>query len=194
MARQITIIDGHPDPSPERLCHALADAYADGAQSAGHEIARIRLADLPIEFLRTAADFRRGMAPNWAVAAQKALLRAEHIVLIYPLWLGTMPAMLKAFLEQVLRESFALESESLGWPKGRLAGRSGRVVVTMAMPSFAYRWIYRAHSLKSLERNILGLCGIKPIRETLLGMAEMSGRPIRKAWMQKLNRLGAQAR
>ena len=35
---RITIIDGHPDPSKERFCHALASAYADGATQAGHDV------------------------------------------------------------------------------------------------------------------------------------------------------------
>ena len=44
-----------------------------------------------------------------------------------------------------------------------LGGRSARVVVTMGMPALVYRWYFRAHSVKSLERNILGFVGIAPI-------------------------------
>jgi putative NADPH-quinone reductase len=44
MSRRLTIIQGHPDPAGNRLCHALADAYAGGAAVAGHAVRReIRL-------------------------------------------------------------------------------------------------------------------------------------------------------
>jgi putative NADPH-quinone reductase len=56
--------------------------------------------------------------------------------------------------------------------KKLLTGKSARVVVTMAMPAPVYRWYFLEHSLKSLERNLLGFVGISPIRETLIGSAE----------------------
>ena len=37
----ILVINGHPDPSPERLAAALAKAYAEGAETAGHQVRRI---------------------------------------------------------------------------------------------------------------------------------------------------------
>lgn len=47
-----------------------------------------------------------------------------------------------------------------------------RGVVTMGMPGWIYRWFFGAHSLKSLERNILSFVGIKPVRETIFGMVD----------------------
>jgi putative NADPH-quinone reductase len=38
MSERILILQGHPEPSARHLCHALAEAYAEGAQGAGHEI------------------------------------------------------------------------------------------------------------------------------------------------------------
>ena len=40
----------------------------------------------------------------------------------------------------------------------------------MGMPAFIYRWYFGAHGLKSLERSIPCFVGIRPIRETLIGM------------------------
>jgi putative NADPH-quinone reductase len=84
-----------------------------------------------------------------------------------------MPALLKAFFEQVFRSGFAFEyGESGRLSKKRLTGKSARIVVTMGMPAFVYLWISFAHSLKSLERNILGFSGIGPIKVSLIGTAE----------------------
>jgi putative NADPH-quinone reductase len=92
-------------------------------------------------------------------------------VLFFPLWLGGMPALLKAFLEQVARPGFAF-TRNADHPFGEkgLTRRSARIVVAMSMPAALYRWFYRAHSPRSLERNILGFVGIGPVEESLIGM------------------------
>jgi putative NADPH-quinone reductase len=112
-------------------------------------------------------------------------------VFFFPLWLGDMPALLKGFLEQIARPGFAFIAEgSNPFARKGLQGRSARVVVSMGMPAFVYRWYFRAHSLKSLERNILGFVGIAPINETLIGMtANMDAKAVQK-WFKKIAQLG----
>jgi putative NADPH-quinone reductase len=189
MARRIAIVLGHPDPSPQTFCHALAEAYRAGAGEVGHETRLIEVAKLPFDFLRSAGDFRDGDVPAGLIDAQDAIGWCDHLVVIYPLWLGTMPALLKGFFEQCLRPGFAFEESGKGFPKGKLRC-SARVVVTMGMPVLAYRWFYGAHSLRSLERNILRLCGMRPVRDTLFGMVEMRSAGTRKRWLEKVTALG----
>ena len=170
MSRRILLIQGHPDATRAHLCHALADAYAEGAREAGHEVRTVEVARLDVPVLRSAEDWEHGTLPASLAEAQAAVEWAEHLVVLFPLWLGDMPALLKAFLEQVLRPGFAFERDARDpFAEKRLGGRSARVVVTMGMPALVYRWVFRAHSLKSLERNILGFVGIRPVHETLLG-------------------------
>lgn len=92
--------------------------------------------------------------------------------MIFPLWHGTMPALLKAFIEQVMRPGVALEYRKRGFPKGLLAGRSARLVVTMGMPALIYRWYFRAHGVHGLERSVLRFAGMTPVRKILLGMVD----------------------
>lgn len=190
MAKRIVIIDGHPDPDGRRLCHGLAEAYASGAADSGHEIRRIDIHSLEYPLLRTREDFDHGTPPKNIAAAQASIMWANHIVIIYPLWLGTMPALLKGFLEQVIRPDFAFERGKPGWPKKLLKGRSAPIVVTMGMPVLVYRWLYLSHSLRSLERNVLKFAGIGPIRETLFGMADESGEPAFNRWISQMTALG----
>ena len=192
MSKRIVIINGHPDPSPERFCHALACAYYDGAKSAGHEVIRIDLANIEFPLLRTAQEFKEGPVPSSIAAAQDAIKAAQHIVIIYPLWLGTMPALLKAFFEQCFRPDFAFSFEAAKWPVKYLKGHSARIVITMGMPRFIYRWYYFADSLRSLERNILKFSGISPVRETIFGMIEAVDDKKRKSWLTDMKTLGAQ--
>jgi putative NADPH-quinone reductase len=190
MAQRIAIIQGHPDPAGNRFCHALADAYAAGAEAAGIEIRRIEVAKLAFPLLRTQDDFEKGMPPPDIAEAQEAIRWADHLVIVYPLWLGMMPALLKGFFEQVFRPGFSHSTGERGW-QSLLKRRSARIVVTMGMPALVYRWYFGAHGLKSLERSILAFVGIKPIRETLLGMIGSASDKTRAAWLEKLRTLGA---
>lgn len=194
MTRRILIVQAHPDATRPHLCHALAESYAEGARSAGHEVHALAIAELDFPMLRSQDEWTKGELPAALAPAQEAIAWAEHIVLFFPLWLGDMPALLKGFLEQVARPGFAFGSEG-GNPFGRkgLVGRSARVVVTMGMPALVYRWYFRAHSVKSLERNILGFVGISPIRQTLVGSVEQLGDAGVARWRGRLRALGAQA-
>lgn len=195
MKQKITVIDGHPDPSLDRFGRALVASYEDGASSTGHELMKIRVCDARFPLLSSADEFKTGTPPPDILDAQKAILWADHLVIVYPLWLGTMPALMKGFLEQVFRPGFGFEeSKDSNWPKQNLAGRSARIIVTMGMPEMAYRWYYRSHSLKSLERNILKFCGISPVRDTVFGMVDTVSPETRLEWLDTVHQLGAHAR
>jgi putative NADPH-quinone reductase len=192
MATRIAIILGHPDPAGGCYGHALARAYVEGAAAAGHAARVIDVARLEFSVLRSAKDWENGVPAAAIRQAQETIAWAGHLLILYPLWLGSMPALLKAFLEQAFRPGFAIAKADGGrtWQK-LLAGKSARIVVTMGMPAFVYRWYFRAHSLKSLERNILRFVGIGPIRETLIGMVETMDDAGRRKWLENLRALGS---
>ena len=119
---------------------------------------------------------------------------SDHLVLVYPLWLGTMPALMKGFLEQVFRYDFAFEPDEKGRFDKKLKGRSARVIITMGMPALAYRFYFGAHSLRSLERNILKFSGISPVRSSLFGRVDDASATTRKQWLQQVERLGESGR
>lgn len=192
MARKVLVINGHPDGSPQRLCAALAQAYAEGAREGGHSVETISIADLEIPYLRTQTEFEKGGVPESLKAAADAVMRAEHIVFVFPLWLGTMPAMLKSFLEQVLRPGVAFEYGDKG-PKTLLSGRSARMVVTMGMPAFVYRLYFLSHGVAGLRRSILRFVGFNPVRTTLIGMVTMGGSDKRSKWPARMKALGRRA-
>lgn len=192
MPRCVAIVQGHPDPSGKRFCHALADAYAEGAATSGNEIRRIEMAQLDFPILRTQEEFEQGDLPEMLVEARDGIVSAQHLVVIFPLWHGTMPALLKGFLEQVMRPGVALEYRKHGFPRGLLAGRSARLVVTMGMPALIYRWYFRAHGVRGLERSILGFAGMGPVRETLLGMVDAVSDAKRQRWLDRMIKYGRQ--
>lgn len=193
MGRRILIVDGHPDPDPGRYCHALASSYAKGAAGMGHVVHRTNLSELDFPDLRSRSDWEDGKPPAAILAFQGQLAWAEHIVIIYPLWLGSMPARLKALLEQAFRPDFAQGGKTVSPGGGKLKGRSARIVVTMGMPAAIYRIFYLAHSLNSLKRNILAPVGIGPVRDTIIGAVESRSDVSRKRCLEHMRRLGERA-
>ncbi|RUW54854.1 flavodoxin family protein [Mesorhizobium sp. M1A.F.Ca.ET.072.01.1.1] len=195
MPRRILIVIGHPDPSPDRLCRALASAYAEGAEGAGHAVRKIDLALLAFPMLRTMQEFEHGTLPDNLKEPAEAVAWAEHVVFVFPLWLGTMPAMLKAFLEQIMRPgtAFAYPEKDEGFAKSLLRGRSARLVVTMGMPTPIYRIWFLSHGIAGMRRGILNFVGIRPVRETLFGMVANASETKRASWLKQMQRLGERA-
>ncbi|HEX8612137.1 MAG TPA: NAD(P)H-dependent oxidoreductase [Telluria sp.] len=194
MPKRILLIQGHPDAAQGHLCHALAAAYGQGAAKAGHDVRQTQVAALDFPLLRSQDEWEHGPLPPGLQQAQDDIRWAQHMVFFFPLWLGDMPALLKGFLEQVARPGFAFPDKRMHpLAKKGLSGRSARVVVTMGMPAMLYRWYFRAHSVKSLKRNILGYVGVAPVRDTLIGMV---GDPERQAvdkWVGALEAMGRSA-
>lgn len=196
MPRRILVIVGHPDSSPKRLCRALAGSYAEGARAAGHDVREIDIARLDFPFLQSTEEFQHGMIPPAIRDAVEAIRHAEHIVFVFPLWLGTMPALLKAFLEQVMRPGVAFAQPEKGgarFAKTLLKGRSARLIVTMGMPAPVYRLWYLGHGIASMRRNILNFVGISPVRETLFGLVEAVSDARRRKWIAAMHALGKRA-
>jgi len=194
LPRRILIIQGHPDPDPARLCRALAEAYETGAWEGGHPTETVDLAALDVPPLRSRAAFEHEPVPESLAAAAQAIRTAEHIVLIFPLWLGTLPAAVKAFLEQAMRPGLAFDYDSRHRPRARLHGRTTRLVVTMGMPALAYRLWYGGHGLRALDRSILRFAGIRPVRWTLFGGVEAASAERRARWIERMRTLGRRGR
>ena len=187
MTRRITIIQGHPDPAGNHLLNAMADAYAEEARSAGHEVRRIEVAQLDFPLLRTQAEFETGELPAALMPARDDMRWAEHWLFLFPLWRGTMPASFKGFLEQIFRPGFAMAYREKGFPKRLLAGRSARIVVTMGMPALLYRWYFGAFGVRGFERSMLGFAGIRPIRESFYGLT-FADQKKRARWIEDMRR------
>jgi putative NADPH-quinone reductase len=193
MAQKVLVIDGHPDRERSRYCHALADAYIEGAMAAGKETRLITLADTPIDFLRTASDFATAPQAPEIRSAQADLLWADHVVLVFPLWLGGAPAFVHAFLEQVARHAFFAETSGAGI-RSKLKGKSARLIVSMGMPSFVYRLIFRAHGVRNIVSGVLGFAGFGPVHTTMLGAVESVGAAQQKARLDRVRLLGRDGR
>jgi putative NADPH-quinone reductase len=124
--------------------------------------------------------------------AHDAMLAADHLVIIFPLWMGAMPAILTGLFQRILQPDMAVDAKR-GVIKKLLKGKSARIIITMNMPAIVYRCWYGAHGLKTLKRNVLNLVGVRPVRSTLLGLAESGGARRRAKWLRAAEALGRRA-
>jgi len=189
LTQKILVLNAHPDAGNGHFGDALAERYASGATAAGMKTRMLIVNELQFPLLDSATSWRAPEAPADIRQAQDDIRWCDHLAFFYPLWMGDMPALLKGFLEQVMRPNFAFTEPQGKMPEKLLTGRSARLVVTMGMPAFFYRTFYRAHSVKSLRRNVLLFSGIKPVRTSLVGMLEGKDRH-RQKWLDKMTRLG----
>jgi putative NADPH-quinone reductase len=189
---KIAIIVGHSQR--DTFCEALAQAYRRGAAGAGHEVKLFALSRMSFDpVLREGYNKIQPLEPDLA-AARQALGESSHIVILFPLWVGDMPAILKGFLERVLQPDLIARMASGDKGSWRLfQNKSARVVITMGMPVPVYRWWFGAHALKILKRNILQFVGIKPVRATLFGMIGNSTPAKRRQWLSEIEALGFNA-
>ncbi|RPI31966.1 MAG: hypothetical protein EHM67_17125 [Hyphomicrobiaceae bacterium] len=82
------IIQGHPSGGEGHFCHALAHSYSEGATRAGHEVRMVTVAELDFPVLKQ--DWNSGQAPPATADAQGTIRWAEHLLIIHPLWIGSM--------------------------------------------------------------------------------------------------------
>ncbi|MGH6916511.1 MAG: NAD(P)H-dependent oxidoreductase, partial [Geminicoccaceae bacterium] len=185
---KVLIVVGHPRKAS--FCGALARAYRKGAARAGAVLRELWLADL--RFDRDVRSFDPEVQPveKDVRRAKELIAWADHLVFVYPTWWGTMPGLLKAFLDRVLAPGFAFEEMPNGRWRPLLKGRSADLVTTMDTPGWAYRWIYRAPGDNAMKRASLGYCGIATSRVLRFGPIKDSLPEQRQAWLEAAERRG----
>lgn len=189
--RRILVLDGHPVAEPPTFCRSLARAYAEGAREAGHEVREIDLAALDFDPLLAHGFHRRQELEPDLKAAQEAILWCQHLVVVHPVWWGSLPARFKGFLDRAFLPGFAFRQHDTDpWWDKLLAGRSARVLYTTDQPDLFYRLVNGAPTRKMLGRTVLGFCGFKPVRFSAFAPVRGSSPLRRDAWLAEARELG----
>lgn len=189
--KKILLILGHP--VKDTFSDSLRESYKKGALASGAEVREICLRKLKFDL-----NFSEGYRGNQQlepdlVKAQEDISWADHLVLIYPNWWSTFPALLKGFFDRTFLPGFAFNYRkgSLLWDK-LLTGRSARIIVTMDTPPWYYWLVYRRPGHNAMKRGILEFCGIRPVRITTIGSLKISSEKKRLSWIKKVENLGKQ--
>lgn len=190
---KILLIQGHPDI--ESYNYALAASYKKGAIASGAEVKEINIGELTFNpNLEFGYRKRTELEPD-LLAAQESIKWADHIVWVYPVWWGSVPALMKGFLDRVLLPGFAFEKRegSVWWDK-LLKEKTSRIICTMDQPTWYYRWINGRPSHIAMKKLTMNFIGIKKVRITSIGPIRLSKDSFREKWLKNVEKLGAQNR
>jgi NAD(P)H dehydrogenase (quinone) len=187
--RKILIINGHPDK--ESFCNSLAESYKKGADSTGANSKLVNVYDLKFNpILNQGYRLITELEPD-LLEIQQDILNADHLVLVYPNWWGTYPALLKGFIDRVFLPGFAFKYlEKSPLPAKLLKGKTARLIVTMDTPAWYYFLVNRRPGHNSMKIGILGFSGIKPVRISSFSPIKSSDDKKRKQWLKEIEELG----
>ncbi|WP_409347330.1 NAD(P)H-dependent oxidoreductase [Paenibacillus sp. MBLB4367] len=190
MMKKILVIQGNP--SSDSLGSALASAYADGARGSGADVSVLDLSQLSFNPNLAGGYKRRTELEPDLVRAQELIREAEHLVFVYPVWWGTMPALLKGFIDRVFLPGFAFKYRkgSMLWDK-LLKGKSARLIVTLDTPVWYYYLVQGKPGHNAMKKTTLEFCGVKPVRTTNIGPVRQSSDERRSGYLTHIRKLGA---
>ena len=191
--KKILIINGHPDK--ESFSFAISEAYIKGAKASGAKVKEINIRDLQFSpNLQFGYRKRTELEPD-LLASQEKIKWAEHLVWVYPVWWGSVPAIMKGFLDRVLLPGFAFKKRegSVWWDK-YLTGKSGRLICTLDQPAWFYLLINGRPSYHAMKKLTLKFIGVKPVRTTTIGPMRLSKESYRAKWLVKIEKLGLRNR
>jgi len=191
MQKRVLLIFGHP--TTDSLCGALADSYTAAAVNAGHTVRRINLADLSFDpLLRHGYAEPQELEPDLR-NAQEQLKWADHVVFVYPMWWGSMPALLKGFIDRTFLPGFAFRyhKRSPLWSR-LLTGRTAELLVTMDTPPLFNKLVNRSPGEKQMKRSVIQFTGMKLSRATSFGKVRGSSDAKRAKWIAKAAKLGSE--
>lgn len=187
--KKILLINGHPDK--ESFCFALAQSYKKGADMAGAECKLVNLIDLKFNPILTYGYRVVSELEPDLLQMQRDITDATHLVLVYPNWWGTYPALLKGFIDRVFLPNFAFKYlENSPLPAKLLKGKTAQLIVTMDTPTWYYWLINRRPGHNSMKIGILEFSGITPVNITSFGPIRSSDENKRKQWLKEVEELG----
>ncbi len=190
MSKKILIINGHPNK--DSFNFGIAQAYKVGAESSEAEVKEIVVAELNFNpNLKYGYQKRTELEPDLLESWEK-IKWADHLVWIYPVWWGGLPAILKGFIDRLFLPTFAFayRENSIFWDK-LLKGKTAHIITTLDQPSWYYKLIYGEPSTKQLKKATLEFCGITPVKVTYIGIIKTSKQEQREKWLEKIKKLGA---
>lgn len=166
------IVISHPDTAS--LTHAVASAVAEGLHDSD-PAASVEIADLAAEGFdprETARDLAAHLltetpAPD-VIAEQQRIDRADRLVLVYPVYWWSFPALLKGWIDRVFTNGWAY-----GYAGDDERKKLGRLEVVLVAVAGTDAGTYARHGYfgamrTQIDHGIFDYCGARVVRHELL--------------------------
>lgn len=188
---KIFILLGHGDPAT--LSGAFADCYETNARGAGHEVRRQNIGEMQFDpILREGYKKIQFLEPDLEAFCEN-IQWAEHIVVVYPTWWSSMPALLKGLIDRAWlpHKAFNFADHGLTWVK-LLKGRTARIITSSNTPPWLLRFMYGPPTAV-LELAVFRFAGISA-HSTVFGPSERASERTKARWFRKVERLAVKGR
>jgi NAD(P)H dehydrogenase (quinone) len=187
-----TVILAHPHPGS--FNHAIANTAAATLREAGHTVIVHDLYREGFDPLLPADEIPRDAHLPSAIAMHcKEIARADGIVIVHPDWWGMPPAILKGWIDRVLRPGVAYRFEETdsgeGIPVGLLKASAVIVFNTSNTSALREQEVFGDPLERIWKDCIISFCGIPVCHRRMFGIIVTSTAEQRRAWLQEVKLL-----
>jgi len=190
--RNVLVINANPKPTS--LCQSMANHYAQTAAQ-HHNVKQLDISQMEFAInLQHGYDHALELEPD-LVKFQQLIEWSEHVVIISPVWWGTVPAKFKGIIDRTFLPNFAFKYvEGKSIPKKLLKGRTSELIITLDSPPFWYKYIKGNAIYKQLKHSILDFAGFSNRKTTYFGPVISSSHQQRERWLNVVSKLASQSR
>ena len=185
---KVSVILGHPDKGS--FSHAIAETVVKTLRGSGYEVV---FHDLYHEgfppVLPSSEIAKEARLPAIIDRHTAEIVAAEGIIIIHPNWWGQPPAILKGWVDRVIRPGVAYEfsegDSGEGVPRGLMKAKAAIVFTTSNTPEQREREAF-GDPLETIWKNcIFGLCGISNFYRRNFAVIVASTPGQRKEWLEE---------
>lgn len=183
---QISIILAHP--GEKSFNHAIAETVVSVAEGGGHRVLMHDLYAEKFDPLLPAGEIVRDADLPKAIAGHcREIAAADGIVIVHPNWWGQPPAILKGWVDRVIRPGvayrFAEGDNGEGIPIGLLKAKAALVFNTSNTPERREREVF-GDPLEALWKNcIFDFCGVPVFQRRMFSVMVTSTEAERAGWL-----------
>jgi len=186
---KISVILAHPDPNSYN--HAIARTVVEQLENNGHSVLFHDLYGENFDPLLPGKEIPNDASlPRIIRGHCQEINEADGIIIIHPNWWGQPPAILKGWIDRVIRPGIAyefLEGDSGGGvPKGLLHARTAIVFNTSNTEPEREKRVF-GDPLETIWKNcVFGLCGVPVFYRRTFGVMITSTKGQREQWLDEV--------
>ena len=186
--KNILVLMGNPDA--DSFSGKVATSYEESAREAGHEVDRVNIGDMKFDpVLHKGYKVIQELEPD-LVSMQEKWKWADHIVIVYPNWWTTMPAVLKGLFDRMYLPGFAFNfDKKTKKVVQHMKGKTARVIVVAGTHSPFMTWLKFGDYTNEIAHGILGFAGIRA-KVTTYGPSDRVDEKKRECWLREVSTLG----
>ena len=186
---KVLVVLGHPDGGS--FNHAIASAAVEALEQRGHEVWFHDLYAEGFDPLLVSAEIARDADLDAVITRHcDEVAASDGIVIVHPNWWGMPPAILKGWVDRVIRPGVAYEfvgdDGGEGVPNGLLKARAALVFNTSNTATVREQAVF-GDPLEAIWKDcIFGLCGVETFYRRMFNIVVTSDEAQRKAWLDEV--------